>query len=181
MFQAVTIVFLMTSGYDDSAVDYSRITPLLEVRGGRAVIYSPSVTVSDASAASAPARGLRFFWGLFIVNALLFGSLLVALLLMSHLPARSLDSLEAETLRAAVFTRLDGTVDDPLVEAAPGVFVRASNPGGLRLNGIVYYYYIEGERNFDPLSRGMVDHADIDIVLRDMSGPRPLVIYRLRH
>ncbi len=56
-----------------------------------------------------------------------------------------------------------------------------ANPGGLRLNGIVYYYYIEGERNFDPLSRGMVDHADIDIVLRDMSGPRPLVIYRLRH
>ena len=145
------------------------------------MIYSPSVTVSDASAVSAPARGLRFFWGLFIVNALLFGSLLVALLLMSHLPARSLDSLEAETLRAAVFTRLDGTADDPLVEVAPGVFVRASNPGGLRLNGIVYYYYIEGERNFDPLSRGMVDHADIDIVLRDMSGSRPLIIYRLRH
>ena len=181
MFQAVTIVFLMTSGYDDSAVDYNRITPLLEVRGGRAVIYSPSVTVSDTTALPAPSRGLRFFWGLFIVNALLFGSLLVALLLMSHLPARSLDSLEAETLRAAVFTRLDGTADDPLVEVAPGVFVRASNPGGLRLNGIVYYYYIEGERNFDPLSRGMVDHADIDIVLRDMSGSRPLIIYRLRH
>ena len=41
--------------------------------------------------------------------------------------------------------------------------------------------YVEGERNFDPLSRGMVDHADIDIVLRDMSGSRPLIIYRLRH
>ncbi len=143
-------------------------------------MYSPSVTVSDASAASAPARGVRFFWGLFIVNALLFGSLLVALLLMSHQPASSLSPLEAETLRAAVLTRLDGTVDDPLVEAVPGVFVRASNTGGLRLNGIVYYI-IEGERNFDPLSRGMVDHADIDIVLRDMSGSRPLVIYRLRH
>jgi|GEM_PF-6035816 hypothetical protein len=141
MFQAVTIVFLIAPGYDDSAIDYSRITSLLEVRGGRAVIYSPSVTVPDASAASAPARGLRFFWGLFIVNALLFGSLLVALLLMSHLPARLLDSLEAETLRAAVFTCLDGTVDDPFVEAAPGVFVRASNLSGLRLIGIVYYHY----------------------------------------
>ena len=181
MFQAVTIVFLMTSGYDDSAVDYNRITPLLEVRGCRAVIYSPSVTVSDTTALPAPSRGLRFFWGLFIINGLLFGSLLVALLLMSHQPASSLSPLEAETLRAAVLTRLDGTVDDPLVEAAPGVFVRASNTGGLRLNGIVYYYYIEGERNFDPLSRGMVDHADIDIVLRDMSGSRPLIIYRLRH
>ena len=105
------------------------------------MIYSPSVTVPDASAASAPARGLRFFWGLFIVNALLFGSLLVALLLMSHLPARLLDSLEAETLRAAVFTCLDGTVDDPFVEAVPGVFVRASNLSGLRLIGIVYYHY----------------------------------------
>lgn len=145
------------------------------------MIYSPPMTVSDTTALPAPARGLRFFWGLFIINGLLFGSLLVALLLMSHLLASSLSPLEAETLRAAVFTRLDGTVDDPLVEAAPGVFVRSSNPGGLRLNGIVYYYYIEGECNFDPLSRGMVDHADIDIVLRDMSGPQPLVVYRLRH
>lgn len=144
------------------------------------MICSPSVTVADTTTLPAPSRGLRFFWGLFIINALLFGSLLVALLLMSHLPASSLSPLEAEMLRAAVFTRLDGTVDDPLIEAAPGVFVRSSNPGGLRLNGTVYYYYIEGERNFDPLSRGIVDRADIDIVLRDMSGPRPLVVYRLR-
>ncbi len=143
------------------------------------MICSPSVTVADTTTRPAPSRGLRFFWGLFIINALLFGSLLVALLLISHLPTSSLSPLEAETLRAAVFTRLDGTVDDPLIEAAPGVFVRSSNPGGLRLNGTVYYY-IEGERNFDPLSRGIVDRADIDIVLRDVSGPRPLIVYRLR-
>ncbi|MGQ9549561.1 MAG: hypothetical protein ACUVSY_10650 [Roseiflexus sp.] len=141
------------------------------------MIYSPLITVSDTTA-PASSRGLRFFWGLFAVNALLFGSLLVVFL--SHPTTGSLSPLEAEMLRAAVFTRLDGTVDDPLIEAAPGVFVRSSNPSGLRLNGTVYYYYIEGERNFDPLSRGSVDRADIDIVLRDVSGPRPLVIYRLR-
>ncbi len=63
------------------------------------VIYSPP----------ALSHGVRFFWGSSIINGLLFGSLLVALLLMSHQPASSLSPPAAETLRAAVFTPLDGT------------------------------------------------------------------------
>lgn len=140
--------------------------------------YSSAAVVREAPLD--PLRGIRFYQTLFAVNALLFSALLVALAALFFTPYTSLTPLEAETLRAAVQSRLDETFDDPLIEAAPGVMVRSSNVRGFRLNGVVYYYYIEGERNFDPLSRGAIDHNDVDVVLRDVSGPQPLVVYRLR-
>ncbi len=140
--------------------------------------YSPAAVVREAPAA--PLRGIRFYRALFAVYLLAFSALLVALAALLFTPYTSLAPIEAETLRAAVQSRLDETIDDPLVEAAPGIVVRSSNIRGFRLNGEVYYYYLEGERNFDPLSRGAVDHNDIDVVLRDLNGSTPLVVYRLR-
>lgn len=181
MFQPVTIVFSHLATYDDIVVDYNRITTLQERRRRHSVIqapYSPAAVVRETPAA--PLRGTRFYWVLFTLNTLVFSALLMALATLLLTPYTSLTPLEAETLRAAVQSRLDETFDDPLIEAAPGVMVRSSNVRGFRLNGVVYYYYIEGERNFDPLSRGAVDHNDVDVVLRDVSGPQPLVVYRLR-
>ncbi len=140
--------------------------------------YSSAAFVREAPLD--PLRGIRFYQTLFAVNALLFSALLVALAALFFTPYTSLTPLEAETLRAAIQSRLDNSFDDPLIEAAPGIVVRSSNIRGFLLNGVVYYYYIEGERNFDPLSRGAMDHDDIEVVLRDVSGPQPLVVYRLR-
>ncbi|MFQ3632685.1 hypothetical protein [Roseiflexus sp.] len=140
--------------------------------------YSSAAVVREAPAA--PSRSIRFYQALFAVNMLMFSTLLVALAALLLTPYTSLTPLDAETIRAAVQSRLDETVDDPLVEAAPGVFVRSSNIRGFRLNGEVYYYYIEGERNFDPLSRGAVDDNDVEIVLRDTDRHFPLVVYRMR-
>jgi hypothetical protein len=140
--------------------------------------YSPAAVVRETPVA--PSSSIRFYRMLFAVNMLLFSTLLIALAALLFTPYTSLPPLEAETLRAAVQSRLDETVEDPLVEAAPGIVVRSSNMRGFRLNGEVYYYYIEGKRNFDPLSRGAVDGDDIEVVLRDLSGGQPLVVYRLR-
>lgn len=140
--------------------------------------YSPAVVVCEEPVALT--RSIRFYQVALAVATLVFSTLLVALAVLLFTPYTSLTPLEAETIRAAVQSRLDGTIDDPLVEAAPGIVVRSSNIRGFRLNGEVYYYYLEGERNFDPLSRGIVGHGDIDVVLRDPGGSSPLVVYRLR-
>ncbi|NNJ12594.1 hypothetical protein EKD04_019905 [Chloroflexales bacterium ZM16-3] len=81
-----------------------------------------------------------------------------------------------ETVRSS----LSGTINDPLIDIAPGVSARASNLRGLSMGGSVYYYYVEGHANFDPLSRGVVASDAVEIMLRDTSGPSAIVIYRLR-
>ncbi|GIV98737.1 MAG: hypothetical protein KatS3mg058_0141 [Roseiflexus sp.] len=167
--------------YDDLTVDYNRMITRQERMRRHAVIqapYSPTAVVREVRAA--PAQSIRLYWMLFTVSMLVFSTLLVALTALLLTPSTSLTPLEAEIIRAAVESRLDETFDDPLIEVTPGVFVRSSNIRGFRLNGKVYYYYIEGERNFDPLSRGAVDHNDVDVVLRDLTGSQPLVVYRLR-
>lgn len=152
-----------------------------KARGGFSVIQAPySSTAVIRESSVVQSRGIRFFWMLFTVNLLVFSALFVALAVLIVTPYSSLSSPEAETIRAALHSHLDGTFEDPLIEAMPGVFVRSSNIRGLRLNGVVYYYYIEGERNFDPLSRGAVDYDAVEVVLRDVSGEFPLVVYRLR-
>ncbi len=81
-----------------------------------------------------------------------------------------------ETVRGS----LSGSINDPLVDVVPGVSARASNLRGLSLRGSVYYYYVEGHANFDPLSRGVVARDSVEVMLRDTSGPSSIVIYRLR-
>lgn len=87
---------------------------------------------------------------------------------------------ELAPVRAAIIAGMNGDQHDPLVEVHPGMSARASNLRGLSLNGTTYYYYIEGFANFDPLSRGGVRANQIEVLLRDESGPAVLVIYRVR-
>jgi len=122
------------------------------------------------------------FWLLFALEALFIAgvlALVLALVLPSRIPlARSAD---VATIRDAVWARVNGTINDPLTDIAPGVSVRASSVRGFTLNGHVYYYYFEGQRGFDPLSRGAVTQREIGILLRDSDGPKPLVIYQIIH
>ncbi|MEN9939136.1 MAG: hypothetical protein RLZZ387_5715 [Chloroflexota bacterium] len=103
------------------------------------------------------------------------------LLVLSVLPARTplTQAGDAETLRAAVWSRLDGAVSDPVIEVNPGVMVRSSVVRGFALGGVTYYYYFEGRTGFDPLSRGAVSQQQIEVLARDSNGERTLVIYRI--
>jgi hypothetical protein len=111
---------------------------------------------------------------------LLFGVLIwaVAWILPASAPFAPRQDLTPviETVRGS----LSGAISDPLIDVTPGVSVRASNLRGLSLGGSVYYYYIEGQTNFDPLSRGAVADDAVEVMLRDTSGPSSIVIYRLR-
>lgn len=124
--------------------------------------------------------GPRAFWTLFAVEGLLVAAVLLALLhLLTPAWAPLARSDDYARVREAIWSRLNSVVEDPLIEAAPGVTVRESNLRGFALNGQTYYYYIEGRRGFDPLSRGAVDRDQIEVLLRDDNGPKTLVIYRL--
>lgn len=140
--------------------------------------------IANAAAAKQPVLtirrpGLRAFWMLFAVEALVivaaFGWLL------GHLPERTplSQAPEVDVLRAAVLSRVDGTLDDPVVEVAPGVMVRSSAVRGFELGGVTYYYYFEGRAGYDPLSRGRVTDSQVEVVARESDGDRTLVIYRL--
>ncbi len=120
------------------------------------------------------------FWMLFALEALFIAGVL-ALVLTLVLPSRIplVRSADVATIRDAVWARVNGTINDPLTDIAPGISVRASSVRGFALNGQVYYYYFEGQRGFDPLSRGAVNQRDIGILLRDSDGPKPLVIYEI--
>jgi len=106
-------------------------------------------------------------------------ALVLALVLPSRLPL--VRSADVSTIRDAVWARVNGTINDPLTDIAPGISVRASSVRGFALKGRVYYYYFEGQRGFDPLSRGVVAQRDVDVLLRDSAGPKPLVIYEIIH
>lgn len=79
----------------------------------------------------------------------------------------------------AISARLSGQVADPLIELAPGHAARSSNLRGFTLNDTTYYYYVEGAANYDPLSRGAVSDEQVEVLLRDTTGPATVVIYRL--
>jgi hypothetical protein len=133
--------------------------------------------------ASRPSQcGTLNFWVLFALEASFIAGVL-ALVLALVLPARLplVRSADVSAIRDAVWARANGTINDPLTDIAPGISVRASSVRGFELNGRVYYYYFEGQRGFDPLSRGAVAERDIDILLRDADGPKPLVIYEIIH
>ena len=132
--------------------------------------------------AAAPVRriGARGFVMVFALEAaliaVLFGVVLYALTPQRVPLVRSGDYT---AVREAVLARLNGSVADPLVELSPGVSARESNVRGFALNGQTYYYYLEGRRGFDPLSRGAVDAGRIEVVARDEASPQPIVIYRM--
>lgn len=82
-------------------------------------------------------------------------------------------------VQEAIRARINGAVEDPLIELRPGLSARASNLRGFQLNGTIYYYYVEGSSNYDPYSRGAVSPDKIEVLLHDSSGPATVVIYRL--
>ena len=124
--------------------------------------------------------GATGFWILFALEAVFVAGVLMlvlALVLPTRAPLARGDDYAA--IREAVWARVNGTINDPLIDIAPGVSVRSSSVRGFALNGQTYYYYLEGQRGFDPLSRGAVSKRDIEVVLRDSDGPKPLVIYEI--
>jgi hypothetical protein len=134
----------------------------------------------QVAASRVPHQSTLGFWLLFALEASFIAgvlALVLTLVLPSRVPlARSAD---VATIRDAVWARVNGAINDPLTDIAPGISVRASSVRGFALNGRVYYYYFEGQRGFDPLSRGAVTQRDVDILLRDADGPKPLVIYEI--
>ncbi|WP_322820673.1 hypothetical protein [Chloroflexus sp.] len=102
-------------------------------------------------------------------------------LLLSAPPRPSLTTTPDLTpLTGEIQGRLSGLIIDPVIEVKPGVIVRSSNVRGFRYEGHVYYYYIEGAANYDPLSRGLLRPDQVEIMLRDDSGEQTIVIYRVQ-
>jgi hypothetical protein len=125
--------------------------------------------------------GPAAFWILFVVEmALVIGILGVVLSTITPIFLPLAATGDRAVVREAILARLNGAIVEALVEVRAGETARSSNVRGFALNGTVYYYYLEGERNFDPLSRGLVSASQVNVALRDTSGPRPLVIYTLR-
>jgi hypothetical protein len=111
--------------------------------------------------------------------ALLVGVLVWALftLLPSATPLAA--TTDITPVQQAVRARIGGAVHDPLITLSPERSARASSLRGFEHGGAVYYYYVEGGENFDPLSRGAVTRDEIEILLRDSDGPQTFVIYRI--
>ena len=143
-------------------------------------VHFSGVATPRVTAARAQDRGGMGFWMLFALEAAFVAGALT-LILVLVLPARAPLARGADyaTIRDAVWARINGTVDDPLIDIAPGVSVRSSSVRGFALNGQTYYYYLEGQPSFDPLSRGAIPQRDVEIVWRDADGPTPLVIYEI--
>src|SRR5262245_46759914 len=123
--------------------------------------------------------GQRAFWLLFAVVGLLFvGILLLALSSLFPPQAPLAQSGDYTAVRAAIRSQLHDPAD-PLVEVASGVSVSASSIGGFTLHGYTYYYYREGQANFDPLSRGSIARDQVEMVSRERLGQDIVVIYRV--
>lgn len=124
--------------------------------------------------------GPRAFAALVGVELLLLVGVLVWALFYLLPPATPLATpASLAPIEEAIRARIGGEVSDPLVTVAPGHSARASNLRGFSLGGQTYYYYVEGAENFDPLSRGTVSRAEVEILLRDDSGAQPFVVYRV--
>jgi hypothetical protein len=138
--------------------------------------------IGSPRALAAPRRqsGASGFWILFTLEALFVAGAL-ALVLTLVLPTRAplTRSDDFATIRDAVWARVNGTIADPMTDIGPGISIRSSSVRGFTLNGHTYYYFFEGQRGFDPLSRGAVAQRDVEVVLRDADGPKPLVIYEI--
>jgi hypothetical protein len=143
-------------------------------------VQAPRIVVPERVAPPIKRIGPRTFLIICALEGLLIAAIfLIAMytLVPQHVPL--VRSSDYTTVREAIWARLNGTIDDPLVEITAGVSARESNVRGFALHGETYYYYIEGQRGFDPLSRGVVSFQGVEIVARDEDGPKPLVIYRL--
>lgn len=128
--------------------------------------------------------GVQAFWSLLALQALVI-ALAALWLYNSSSPVATPTPLTATSdlalVRESIWARLQGSVNDPMIAVGSQGGVRESNLRGFRLNGTIYYYYVDhaDAHNYDPLSRGAVTHDAVEILLRDEGGPYPLVIYTL--
>lgn len=128
--------------------------------------------------------GVQAFWSLLALQALLIA--LAAIWLYNSPPATNPSLVhtggELSVVHDAIQARLQGIIHDPIIIVGGQEEVRESNLRGFRLNGTIYYYYLDraDARNYDPLSRGAVDLDQVDILLHERGGSYPLVIYTLR-
>jgi hypothetical protein len=125
--------------------------------------------------------GAGTFWSLIIVELIiLFGVLIWALGWLTPAQTPYASTHDLVPVQEAIYARLSGATLDPLVQVAPGVSARSSSLRGFALNDRTYYYYVVGEENFDPLSLGRVTEQQVEILLRDESGPQTLVVYTIK-
>ncbi|HNP70162.1 MAG TPA: hypothetical protein PLO33_03525 [Kouleothrix sp.] len=143
------------------------------------MINVPAQGVAQARPVPVLRANPALFWGIFVLVGA--GIAVALLLIISTLPSRLplARSADIQTVREAIWARVNGDVSDPLVELAPGVTARQSAMRGFSVGGRTYYYYFEGQPGFDPLSRGTLPADAIEVVLRDGSGPQVLVIYQV--
>jgi hypothetical protein len=124
--------------------------------------------------------GPRSFAALVGIELLLMVGVLVwalATLLPPRTPFAA--TTDISPVQQAVRERIGGAVQEPPVMVGSEGTARPSNLRGFKLGGATYYYYVEGDANFDPLSRGAVTRDEIEILLRDSEGPQTFVIYRI--
>ena len=142
--------------------------------------HASGMAVAERAAPPVRRIGPRAFALVFALEAALVAAVL-ALALYALTPQRVplARSGDYALVREAILARLSGDISDPLVEIVPGLSARESGVRGFALNGQTYYYYLEGQRGFDPLSRGAVGAVGVEVVARDDASPRPLVIYRV--
>jgi hypothetical protein len=145
-------------------------------------VQAPGIVVPERVASPIKRIGPRTFLVLCALEGLLIAAIfLFAMYALAPQQVPLARSSDYATVREAIWARRSGAIDDPLVEISAGVSARESNVRGFTLHSQTYYYYVEGQRGFDPLSRGAVDFQGVEIVARDEDGPKPLVIYRLRN
>jgi hypothetical protein len=143
-------------------------------------VHVSGITTPKSTESHVRGIGSHGFWMLFALEGMFVAAaLLVVLNLLLPPQAPLTQSADYSIVREAIWSRLNGAVSDPLIEITPSVTVRSSSVRGFTLNGQTYYYYLEGQRGFDPLSRGAVSKRDIEVVLRDDGSSNALIIYRL--
>lgn len=142
---------------------------------------NPETALGQSVAARPISRiGIRAFWllvGLELV--VLFGVLIWTVVWATPAATPYASPRDLTPVQEAIWARFSGEVVDPMIEVQPGVNVRESNIRGFRLDGHTYYYYVIGGQNFDPFSLGRVNNQQIEILFRDESGSRPLIIYTI--
>ena len=113
-------------------------------------VQAPRIVVPERVAPPIKRIGPRAFLIICTLEGLLIAAVfLVAMYALAPQHVPLVRSSDYATVREAIWARLNGTIDDPLVEITSGVSARESNVRGFALHGETYYYYIEGQRGFD--------------------------------
>lgn len=95
----------------------------------------------------------------------------------------TLAGMDSTELEAVIMGFVDGRSDiaDPLVKLRDGIFVKTSNLNGIQIGPSRYFYSLAPESSFDPVSRGVMTLAQVEIVsqINDSDGFH-ITIYRAK-